>query len=130
MSEPAAAPALPPDGTYEVRGVEAVATGPDAARAAFNRKLEPLLSEPSSQMRSSGVMPLTVPAEAAARCAEHLRAQWKDGKLALRGGATDCTGYATYGKTLSEHDAEQQRTHTLLITNPLLPFVRDELPGD
>ena len=38
-------------------------------------------------------------------------------------------GYTSYGKTLSDHDAEQQRTHTLLITNTLLPAVRAHVTG-
>ena len=34
-----------------------------------------------------------------------------------------------YGKTLSAHDAEQQRRTTLLFTHALLPACRKQLPG-
>ena len=37
--------------------------------------------------------------------------------------------YASYAKTLSAHDATQQRTHTLLMTHALLPSVRRYLDG-
>jgi len=103
----------------------------DRGRVAFNRKAEPLLSLGGDAPDSSGVVAVAVPEAAAARCAEHLHAHWRDGKLPLRkgGGTVDCFGYATYGKTLSAHDAAQQATHTLLMTNTLLPFVRADLPG-
>ena len=98
-------------------------------------------------------MAVQVPEHAAARCAAHLHTRWRDGRLLLRQGAdplcnapggrvrrladtprvgvgaTSCLGYSTYGKTLSAHDAQQQATHTLLMTNTLLPLIRDELPG-
>ena len=60
---------------------------------------------------------------------KHLHEHWHDGKLPLRGGSTACYGYSTYGKTLSAHDARQQAENTLLMTNTLLPLIRDELPG-
>ena len=109
----------------------------DESRAAFNRKLEPLLTNEAAETGSgggggggrSGVVGLRVPEEEAARCYAHLQQHWRDGKLPLRGGATAAYGYATYGKTLSEHDASQQAKHTLLLTNPLLPLVREEVPG-
>eukprot|EP00966_Prymnesium_polylepis_P123060 2845444-Prymnesium_polylepis.1 len=40
-----------------------------------------------------------------------------------------CFGYASYGKTLSTHDAKQQSTHTLLVTNALLQGARTCVPG-
>ena len=94
--------------------------------AAFNRKLEPRLMVGEG---ASGVMGLRVPADAATACCAHLLEHWREGRLPLRGGATACFGYATYGKTLSDHDASLQAMHTLLMTNPLLPLLRDELPG-
>ena len=42
-----------------------------------------------------------------------------------RGGSS----FTTYGKTLSPHDAEQQRVNTLLLTNAHLPSVRKHLLG-
>ena len=39
------------------------------------------------------------------------------------------TGWATYDKTLSGHDVEQQRRNTLLMTNSLVPACRRQLPG-
>lgn len=99
------------------------------ARAAFNRKAEPLLLGDPAVASSSGVTAVPVPPEAANLCAAHLRAHWRDGKLPLRNNSTACYGYSTYGKTLSAHDAHQQATHTLLMTNTLLPLIRLELPG-
>ena len=86
-------------------------------------------------------------------CANFLRSGGPDGKLVLPGlldhdprkGALVTAssvrtvddpskekvvrGWTTYGKTLSTHDAEQQRLNTLLMTNSLLPACRRQLPG-
>ena len=101
----------------------------DESRAAFNRKIEPLLARPADQPESSGVVATSVPRESAAACATYLRQPGVGGRLALQHGTKSCFGYTTYGKVLAAHDSEQQRTHTLLITHPLLPLVRDEVPG-
>jgi hypothetical protein len=102
----------------------------ETLQAAFNRQVEPMLTDANCRDHSdaSGVKALSVRASDAAECAAFLLAEWTGGKLLLPGHAV-CRGYASYGKTLSTHDAEQQRTHTLLITNPLLPFVRAHVPG-
>ena len=96
---------------------------------AFNMKLEPLLSsQPAGSSDASGVVSLDVDEEQAHKCAEHLQAHWTDGGLKLTE-RTTCFGYATYDKTLSAQDAEQQRLHTLLFTNTLLPSARRNVPG-
>ena len=92
-------------------------------QAEFNRTLEPTLGA-----AHSGVVAVHVPEEAAAACAGHLQAHWADGRLQLGAGKV-CTGYASYTKVLSAHDAGLQRQHTLLLTNALLPHVRTALPG-
>ena len=71
---------------------------------------------------------LQVSENIAASCATFLDENWKDGKLRMRNGRT-CYGYASYGKTLSSHDANQQKLNTLLITNALLPSVRRHVDG-
>ena len=124
----------------------------EEARAAFNRKALPELAsaegavdggavdggaeggaggdvEGGAGAALSGVVALSVPPDAAAECSAYLLEHWRDGRLPLRDGTTACFGYATYGKTLSAHDASQQAAHTLLMTNPLLPLLRLELPG-
>jgi len=118
--------------TWEPAGklpAEFLAAHVSESRAAFNRKFEPLLAQPVEQMDSSGVQTLSVPADAAARCAHHLQEWWRDGKLPLRNGTVSCQGYAQYGKTLDAHDAEQQSKTTLLMNKSLLPLLRQELPG-
>uniref|UniRef100_A0A7S2JTF9 Uncharacterized protein n=1 Tax=Haptolina brevifila TaxID=156173 RepID=A0A7S2JTF9_9EUKA len=92
--------------------------------SSFNRSIEELLKVAGS----SGVVALNVPAAAADSCAAYLHANWVDGSLPLPGRLV-CQGYSSYGKTLSVHDAEKQRLHTLLITRPLLRTVRLTLPG-
>ena len=96
----------------------------ESRRVAFNKRIEPLLSAPNA----IGVVPTCVPPSDAAALAGHLRSKWRDGRLVLAKG-TVCYGYQAYGKTLSKHDAEQQRLNTLLITNQLLPLARREMPG-
>eukprot|EP00322_Chrysochromulina_rotalis_P000723 CAMPEP_0115850390 /NCGR_PEP_ID=MMETSP0287-20121206/11940_1 /TAXON_ID=412157 /ORGANISM="Chrysochromulina rotalis, Strain UIO044" /LENGTH=906 /DNA_ID=CAMNT_0003304387 /DNA_START=42 /DNA_END=2763 /DNA_ORIENTATION=- len=76
----------------------------------------------------TGVAKLCVSAEAAAACAAHLQARWRDGQLPLKGKRV-CTGYSVYSKTLDDHDSEQQSLNTLLVTHALLPYVREEVPG-
>ena len=90
----------------------------------FNRSIEPLLAHAGA----SGVVSVLVPEAAAAACAAHLHERWADGRLPLAGGK-ECRGYSSYGKVLSTHDAALQAATTLLITNPLLPAVRLEVPG-
>ena len=99
----------------------------DACRAAFNRTVEPLLSLPADDPHCSGVVATSVDAAHAAACAAHLQRHWVNGRLLLRKGTKSCSGYTTYGKVLEQHDMEQQRTHTLLITHPLLPLLREEV---
>ena len=128
---------------HRVGNPELLRSSLEACRAVFNRKVEPRLLPEAAQAAgaqaagaqaapssaSSGVVALCVPESAAVACSNYLRTHWRDGKLPLRGGATACYGYATYGKTLSAHDADQQKHHTLLMTNPLLPMLREEVPG-
>jgi len=96
----------------------------------FNVGLEPLLlrAPPGCSDAPSGVVALSVSAADATLCADHLHTHWRNGRLMLPDGRT-CLGYSSYGKTLSTHDAKQQSTHTLLITNILLPSVRLYVPG-
>ena len=86
-------------------------------------------------------------AEAAAACARFLQAQWRDGRLKLPGassasgpaGVADpadpaslpatVTGFTAYDRTLSGHDADQQRRNTLLLSHALLPACRRQVPG-
>jgi uncharacterized protein YlxP (DUF503 family) len=97
-----------------------------AQQVAFNNSLEPSL-KPGSE-HSSGVYPCSVPVAAAERCADFLHANWSDGQLAL-GSAQKVWGWASYSKTLSAHDAENQRQNTLLFTHELLPSVQENMPG-
>lgn len=76
----------------------------------------------------SGVGRMSVSSEQAGRVLAFLLSSWSGGELTL-GNGQPCTGWATYGKTLSPHDAEQQRKHTLLFTHALLPSVRAYVPG-
>ena len=122
----------------------------EARQAAHNRALEPLLGDADAPGQdASGVVALEVSAEAAAECAEFMRTHWRGGRLLLPGtavegrpfdGARDAstdpaslpiqvTGWSTYDKTLNGHDSEQQRKNTLLMTNPLVPACRKQLPG-
>ena len=96
-----------------------------AEMTAFNQQLEPSLAGPDS----TGVCALRVSERAAQQCAEHLQRHWRDGRLPLRGGDKCCRGYSQYGKVLERHDSEEQRTHTLLLTNAMLPLVRAEVAG-
>ena len=133
------------DATWEPREklpASLIAAYEHQKQVAFNWSLEPLLCEAGGE-HSSGVLPVGVSAEAAGACAAFLRDHWRDGKLVLPGlaggdeGATagaaskpeTIMGWTTYGKTLSAHDAEQQRQNTLLMTNVLLPACRAQLPG-
>jgi len=93
--------------------------------AVFNRTIEPLLA----QADASGGVALCVPAADAEECASYLHAHWSDGRLALAATGKVATGYSSYGKTLSPHDSQKQREHTLLLTNTLLPAVRLVVPG-
>ena len=88
-------------------------------------------------------------AETASACARSLQAHWRDGRLELPGlprpraepGAepsapldaasqpTLVTGFTAYDRTLSGHNADQQRRNTLLVTNALLPACRRQVPG-
>ena len=90
----------------------------------MNFSIEPLLSQPDA----TGVVATSVPADSAASCAAYLREHWVDGKLPLTKDRT-CTGYSSYGKTLSAHDAKQQKDNTLLFTNAQLPATRAAVPG-
>ena len=96
--------------------------GEDEARAAFNRTVDPTLPNAPGVVTSNCVR-----FRNAKDCAEYLKQHWTDGKLPL--GETLCHGYASYAKVLEEHDEVQQRTHTLLMTNALLPLVRKYVPG-
>ena len=95
-------------------------------RVEFNRMFEPLLTPPSDH--PSGVVCLSVESADALKCAQHLQRTWVQGQLPL-GLGMKAFGWTTYGKTLSPHDAEQQRLNTLLLTNAMLPAVRKHLPG-
>ena len=117
----------------------------EARQAAHNSALEPLLGGGGGPGESSGVIGLSVSAETASACARFLQAHWRDGRLELAGvprsGAkpsapleaasqpTRVTGFSAYDRTLSGHDAEQQRRNTLLITNALLPACRRQVSG-
>ena len=102
---------------------------------AFNKRLEPLLeSAPEGSSDASGVVALHVDAGHARACADYLQSNWANGKLKLVDPADGrpmgtCFGYASYGKTLSTHDAKQQSTHTLLVTNALVQSARTCIPG-
>ena len=104
-------------------------------RVEFNKRFEPLLRLPNDPRvttdHPSGVVCLNVESPDALRCVAHLRKEWRDGQLPLGGGAagSKAFGWTTYGKTLSPHDANQQRENTLLLTNVMLPAVRKHLPG-
>jgi hypothetical protein len=95
-------------------------------QAAFNKGMEPLLSPGSSD--PSGVVAINVNPADAELCAQYLERHWTDGRLILPDGQR-CFGYGTYTKTLNQHDSEQQRLHTLLLTSALLPAVRAHVPG-
>ena len=95
-------------------------------RVEFNMRFEPLL-KPSSD-HPSGVVCVDVEAPDALKLALHFKQQWRDGALPL-GGVHKAFGWTTYGKTLSPHDAEQQRVNTMLLTNVMLPAARKHLPG-
>jgi hypothetical protein len=103
--------------------------------ATFNAELEPLLaSAPAAgSSAASGVVGLTVRESDAHACAAALKERWQHGRLKLHDESGKllgtCFGYASYGKTLQTLDSEQQSTHTLLVTNALLPLVRRFLPG-
>ena len=105
-----------------------LAVGLEGSRAVFNRKVEPRLTSDASLPEASGVVALNVPEDAARRMCTYLQEHWRGGKLPLSNGSA-CFGYATYGKTLSAHDAQQQAQHTLLMTHPLLPILRTDVPG-
>ena len=98
-------------------------------RGLHNRRSEPMLRcGDGSSLDRTGVERCCVAAEDASRCAEFLKTAWADGALTLRN-RRRVQGYASYGKTLSDHDEEQQRTHTLLFTHALLPVCRTFIPG-
>ena len=97
-------------------------------QVALNKRLEPLLSS----AEASGVIALTVSESDAQNCAAALTSDWLDGCLNLRdsmGNLYSIKGFNTYPKTLTTHDMEEQRLHTLLVTTKLLPPVRLLLPG-
>ena len=72
--------------------------------------------------------PTHVDEEAAKACASYLRVNWRDdGTCAI--GTQQLHGYNTYNKVLGVHDAEQQRTHTLLITHSKLSIAREHIEG-
>ena len=54
----------------------------------------------------------------------YLKDNWKDGKLAVSR-SYYITGFTTYGKTLSEHDKEAQRLHTLAFRPSAMDFGRN-----
>jgi len=97
-------------------------------RVAFNVGIEPLLQPGSPHPSAVVCTGEAVPPGEATRCAGHLMQHWNDGVLPLDDGRK-IYGWATYGKTLSSHDAELQRQHTLLFTHAMLPSVRQHLPG-
>ena len=96
-------------------------------RREFNLQLEPAIKA------GSGVKATVVDSAHAAACAAFLQQQWLgSARLGLTGiylGGTQCQGYASYPKTLLAHDAEEQASHTLLISSALLPLYRDKCPG-
>ena len=96
-------------------------------RGEFNLKLEPAIKA------GSGVKATIVDSAHAAACAAFLQQQWRgSARLGLTGiylGGTQCQGYASYPKTLLVHDAEEQASHTLLISSALLPLYREKCPG-
>ena len=112
------------EGKAPQRDVTAVDNDP---RCEFNLKLEPAIKA------GSGVKATAVDSGQAAACAAFLQQQWKgSARLGLNGiylGGQQCQGYASYPKTLLEHDAEEQASHTLLISNALLPLYREKCPG-
>ena len=66
--------------------------------------------------------------ELAEACASYLHTNWNTtGTCAL--GTQVLHGYTTYNKVLGMHDAEQQRTHTLLIKQAQLAMAREHLAG-
>ena len=74
------------------------------------------------------MQPTHVDEEAAKACASYLRVNWRDdGTCAI--GTQQLHGYNTYNKVLGMHDAEQQRTHTLLIKQAELAMARKHLAG-
>lgn len=95
-------------------------------QATMNRNIEPLLAKGSEA--PSGVIKGQVNSQDATRCADFLQQHWTNGRLPLPGGHK-CYGWASYGNTLGSHDAEQQRTNTLLLTHAMLPAVRKHVPG-
>ena len=118
----------------------------EARQAAHNNALEPLLGGGGDGSgETSGVTRLSVSAETASACARFLQAHWRDGRLELPGVPRSSakpsapleaaslparvTGFTAYDRTLSGHDAEQQRRNTLLITNALLPACRRQVSG-
>ena len=111
-----------------------------ATREARNMAVEPALAGSqaaasgasysfSDSLSQSGVEPCLVAPEDAERCARFLNEYWSDGALELAQIRRKIFGYATYGKTLEEHDEEEQRTHTLLFTHSQLPLCRLHVPG-
>ena len=93
------------------------------AQKAFNITLDPSLVS----VDASGVVALTVCQKDAQECAATLKRDWLDGCLKLPN--LEVKGFNTYTTTLSKLDSEQQRLHTLLVTEELLPSVRSHLPG-
>ena len=112
------------EGKAPQRDVTAVDDDP---RCEFNLKLEPAIKA------GSGVKATAVDSGQAAACAAFLQQQWRgSARFGLNGiylGGQQCQGYASYPKTLLEHDAEEQASHTLLISNALLPLYREKCPG-
>ena len=90
---------------------------------AFNMTLDPSLVS----VDASGVVALTVCQKAAQECAATLESDWLNGCLKLP--SLEVKGFNTYTTTLAKLDSEQQRLHTLLVTEELLPSVRSHLPG-
>ena len=97
-------------------------------QVAFNMELEPLLHPGSGHPSAVVCTGWAVPPAEATRCAQFLFHRWQDGVLPLDDGRK-VYGWATYGKTLSTHDANQQQRHTLLFSHAMLPSVRAHLPG-
>ena len=94
----------------------------------YNRTVEGALGTAHTSLGETGVEPIHVDKQLADACASYLRANWlADGTCAV--GRQQLLGYSTYGKVLGVHNAEQQRTHTLLITPATLPMVRAHLAG-
>ena len=102
------------------------------AMVAHNQRLQP------PKISESGVTPWQVPENHAQECAKYLKENWtRSGRgglqLCAAGARTSkpfmLTGFNLYNKTLGEFDAIKQPLHTLLVTNDLLPMVRNRLPG-